>query len=315
MSEFACMEDWDLQAVVRGCINIEAPTAILGDPKSCFPPMNAVEDGALSFPENSETTTVSDKLEMLYKPFYPVLNPVNSSQTILASSISAPKELKEPDQIKQSIKSPKLRRKNQQKRVVQYVTAAEGFCSDMWAWRKYGQKPIKGSPYPRSYYRCSSSKGCSARKQVERSPLDPGVFIVTYTSEHNHSRPTRRNSLAGSTRSNLTTPRKKTKYSQYSSKVLSPTTPLMASIEDEFVQNASSKKEEQQILVQETDKGNEIFNIDDIVLENEPFPSLEDFEELASEPAPLSGCCLDSLLENIPVPWFVDRSTATNDGH
>lgn len=22
--------------------------------------------------------------------------------------------------------------------------------SDSWAWRKYGQKPIKGSPYPRS---------------------------------------------------------------------------------------------------------------------------------------------------------------------
>lgn len=22
--------------------------------------------------------------------------------------------------------------------------------SDLWAWRKYGQKPIKGSPYPRS---------------------------------------------------------------------------------------------------------------------------------------------------------------------
>jgi len=85
--------------------------------------------------------------------------------------------------------------------VVKQVTTAEGL-DDAWAWRKYGQKPIKGSPYPRSYYRCSSSKGCLARKQVERSHLDPAVFLVTYTAEHSHPHPTRRNSLAGTTRKN-----------------------------------------------------------------------------------------------------------------
>ncbi|KAM1359989.1 hypothetical protein FF2_046220 [Malus domestica] len=62
--------------------------------------------------------------------------------------------------------------------------------SDSWAWRKYGQKPIKGSPYPRGYYRCSSSKGCPARKQVERSRLNPTMLIVTYVCDHNHPMPT-----------------------------------------------------------------------------------------------------------------------------
>ncbi|KAF5736257.1 WRKY transcription factor 65-like [Tripterygium wilfordii] len=61
--------------------------------------------------------------------------------------------------------------------------------SDSWAWRKYGQKPIKGSPYPRGYYRCSSSKGCPARKQVERSSVDPTMLVVTYSSDHNHPWP------------------------------------------------------------------------------------------------------------------------------
>ncbi|KAK9292189.1 hypothetical protein L1049_020149 [Liquidambar formosana] len=97
------------------------------------------------------------------------------------------------------------RRKNQQARMVCQVTAA-CLSSDLWAWRKYGQKPIKGSPYPRNYYRCSSSKGCGARKQVERNAMDPNMFIVSYTGDHTHPRPTHRNSLAGSTRNKFTAP-------------------------------------------------------------------------------------------------------------
>ncbi|KAL2345485.1 hypothetical protein Fmac_006770 [Flemingia macrophylla] len=62
----------------------------------------------------------------------------------------------------------------------------EGLPSDSWSWRKYGQKPIKGSPYPRGYYKCSTSKGCSAKKQVERCRTDASMLIITYTSSHNH---------------------------------------------------------------------------------------------------------------------------------
>ncbi|KAG6385236.1 hypothetical protein SASPL_154066 [Salvia splendens] len=110
-------------------------------------------------------------------------------------------------------------RKSQAKKVVCIPAAApansratgEVVPSDLWAWRKYGQKPIKGSPFPRVYYRGSSSKGCSARKQVERSRTEPNMLVITYTSEHNHPWPTQRNALAGSTRSQ---PPKTTKDSE-----------------------------------------------------------------------------------------------------
>lgn len=38
----------------------------------------------------------------------------------------------------------------------------------------------------RGYYRCSTAKGCSAKKQVERCQSDASVLIITYTSSHNH---------------------------------------------------------------------------------------------------------------------------------
>ncbi|EPS74429.1 hypothetical protein M569_00329, partial [Genlisea aurea] len=59
--------------------------------------------------------------------------------------------------------------------------------ADDYSWRKYGQKPIKGSPHPRGYYKCSSVRGCPARKHVERDADDPAMLLITYEGEHKHN--------------------------------------------------------------------------------------------------------------------------------
>lgn len=46
-------------------------------------------------------------------------------------------------------------------------------------WRRYGEKLVKGSPNPRSYYKCSHP-GCLAKKIVERSDGDGTVLSTEY---------------------------------------------------------------------------------------------------------------------------------------
>uniref|UniRef100_A0A0E0KY04 WRKY domain-containing protein n=1 Tax=Oryza punctata TaxID=4537 RepID=A0A0E0KY04_ORYPU len=36
------------------------------------------------------------------------------------------------------------------------------------------------------YYKCSSYRGCPARKQVDKCRNDASLLIITYTSDHNH---------------------------------------------------------------------------------------------------------------------------------
>ncbi|XP_039841788.1 WRKY transcription factor 22-like [Panicum virgatum] len=101
------------------------------------------------------------------------------------------------------------RRKKKKSQVSKEVTRvpAGAPSPDPCAWRKYGQKPIKGSPYPRGYYRCSTDNDCKARKQVERCRDDPATLIVTYTGgDHSHPVPLHRNSLAGTTRNKAQPP-------------------------------------------------------------------------------------------------------------
>ncbi|KAF3436918.1 hypothetical protein FNV43_RR19671 [Rhamnella rubrinervis] len=57
---------------------------------------------------------------------------------------------------------------------------------DGYRWRKYGQKTVKNSKFPRSYYRCTH-KGCNVKKQIQRLSKDEEVVMTTYEGIHTHS--------------------------------------------------------------------------------------------------------------------------------
>jgi WRKY transcription factor 2 len=55
---------------------------------------------------------------------------------------------------------------------------------DGYNWRKYGQKQVKGSEYPRSYYKCTHPN-CQVKKKVERSH-EGHITEIIYKGAHNH---------------------------------------------------------------------------------------------------------------------------------
>ncbi|KAJ8554373.1 hypothetical protein K7X08_025051 [Anisodus acutangulus] len=116
----------------------------------------------------------------------------------------APQELIYPQQqLAQSVRSTPViqtrRRKNQSIKII-YELRQEELTDDTWAWRKYGQKPIKSSPFPRNYYMCNTSKGCKAKKHIEKSPKAQDLFVVAYYGEHDHPPPVNKSCRAGCAR-------------------------------------------------------------------------------------------------------------------
>ncbi|XP_027350656.1 WRKY DNA-binding transcription factor 70-like [Abrus precatorius] len=53
-------------------------------------------------------------------------------------------------------------------------------------WRKYGQKEILNTKYPRNYYRCTHKfdQCCQATKQVQRVQEEPPLYKTTYYGHH-----------------------------------------------------------------------------------------------------------------------------------
>nr|WPH57544.1 WRKY transcription factor [Taraxacum kok-saghyz] len=67
---------------------------------------------------------------------------------------------------------------------------------DGYNWRKYGQKQVKGSENPRSYYKCTYPN-CSMKKKLETNS-DGQITEIVYKGSHNHPKPqsTRRSSAS-----------------------------------------------------------------------------------------------------------------------
>ncbi|CAH2061563.1 unnamed protein product [Thlaspi arvense] len=59
---------------------------------------------------------------------------------------------------------------------------------DGYKWRKYGKKPIRGSPHPRHYHKCSSPN-CVVKKKIEKDTNNPEYVLTTYEGIHNHASP------------------------------------------------------------------------------------------------------------------------------
>ncbi|XP_065869942.1 WRKY transcription factor 55 [Euphorbia lathyris] len=85
---------------------------------------------------------------------------------------------------------PRKRKNDGEKRTMMVAAPRMGNTEippeDGYTWRKYGQKEILGSKFPRGYYRCTHQKlyQCPAKKQVQRLDDDPFTFEVTYRADH-----------------------------------------------------------------------------------------------------------------------------------
>nr|AEQ29024.1 WRKY28 [Panax quinquefolius] len=145
-------------------------------------------------PAGQASTNPADSSEVLNTPATP------NSSSVSSVSSGAPEQSKievneqqeghQQHKTKQQLKAKKTSQKKKQREPrFAFMTKSEvDHLEDGYRWRKYGQKAVKNSPFPRSYYRCTSSS-CNVKKRVERSFEDPSIVVTTYEGQHTHQSP------------------------------------------------------------------------------------------------------------------------------
>ncbi|KAE8734191.1 putative WRKY transcription factor 48 [Hibiscus syriacus] len=147
-----------------------------------------LHQGSLLSPE---TSAAPESSEVLNNPATP------NSSSICSFSNEQPANDKQnktgdhddEDKTKKPLKPKKKNQKKQREPIFAFMTKSEiDHLDDGYRWRKYGQKAVKNSSYPRSYYRCTTA-GCGVKKRFERSSDDPTTVVTTYEGQHIHPCP------------------------------------------------------------------------------------------------------------------------------
>jgi len=165
---------------------------------STIPSMFDVLQVPPSGPTKSSSTVVPESSEVLNTPATPNSSSISSETSGAANDEQNKVPVDEDEQQnnnktknqlkvkKKASSSEQQKQKQKQKQRVAFMTKSEvDHLEDGYRWRKYGQKAVKNSPFPRSYYRCTSPS-CNVKKRVERCYSDPTIVVTTYEGQHTH---------------------------------------------------------------------------------------------------------------------------------
>ncbi|KAE8722837.1 putative WRKY transcription factor 23 [Hibiscus syriacus] len=142
-----------------------------------------------------------DSAEVINQPATPNFSSISTASSEAVNDEPVKEDDREENQqkTKKQLKPKKTNQKRQREPRFAFMTKSEvDHLEDGYRWRKYGQKAVKNSSFPRSYYRCTASS-CNVKKRVERSFSDPSIVVTTYEGQHTHLSPIMpRPSLCGS---------------------------------------------------------------------------------------------------------------------